>query len=351
MRRRRRPRRLASRNAIACNPSRQGRGEQTKPEKRHEPDRRSDRRPPPPPAKALLLARRRFRRDRARHRRRDRAWSPAATASPAWSRRRSPGSPSPASSPRTATRSSSSTRSARPTAVKGVIVAIDSTGGATTGGEALYEALLRARPPRSRRSPRWARSAPRPPTWRRSPPTTSSPAARSITGSIGVIFQYPRGQPAPRQARRRDRGGEERAAQGRAVAVQAGDRRRRKAVIAGIVRDTYDWFVDIVAERREPRARRRADARRRPHLHRPSGARRQADRRDRRRGGGDRLARHEGRRRASCRSGTGSRADRSGGFFSADACAPLDRPRSSASRRISPAAACSTGILPGAAQT
>ena len=45
-----------------------------------------------------------------------------------------------------------------------------------------------------------------------------------------------------------------------------------KAVIAGIVDDTYDWFVDIVAKRRNLARARRAGARRRPHLHRPPGA-------------------------------------------------------------------------------
>ena len=53
-------------------------------------------------------------------------------------------------------------RLARTDGVKGVIVAINSTGGATAGGESLYEACASS-PPRSRRRRRSARSArPRP---------------------------------------------------------------------------------------------------------------------------------------------------------------------------------------------
>ena len=133
-------------------------------------------------------------------------------------------------------------------AVKGVIVAIDSTGGATAGGEALYEALLRL----SEKKPTVATMG-----------TVGASAAymaaiatdhvvarrTTITGSIGVLFQYPeisqlldkvgvdvetvkssplKAEPSPFQP----------------ASPEA------LAVIGSVVRDTYDWFVDIVAERR-----------------------------------------------------------------------------------------------------
>lgn len=139
-------------------------------------------------------------------------------------------------------------RIGRTDAVKGVIVAIDSTGGATAGGEALYEALLRL----SKKKPTVATMG-----------TVGASAAymaaiatdhvvarrTTITGSIGVLFQYPevsglldkvgvqmeevkssplKAEPSPFKP-----------------ATPEGI-----AVITSVVRDTYDWFVDIVAERR-----------------------------------------------------------------------------------------------------
>ena len=139
-------------------------------------------------------------------------------------------------------------RIGRSDAVKGVIVAIDSTGGATAGGEALYEALLRL----SKKKPTVATMG-----------TVGASAAymaaiatdhvvarrTTITGSIGVLFQYPeisqlldkvgvdietvkssplKAEPSPFQP----------------ASPEA------LAVIGSVVRDTYDWFVDIVAERR-----------------------------------------------------------------------------------------------------
>jgi protease-4 len=132
--------------------------------------------------------------------------------------------------------------------VKGVIVAIDSTGGATAGGEALYEALLRlsARKPTVATMGTVGASA----AYMAAIATNHVIARRTtITGSIGVIFQYPevsqlldkvgvdieevkssplKAEPSPFKP-----------------ATPEG-----LAVIGSIVRDTYDWFVDIVAERR-----------------------------------------------------------------------------------------------------
>ena len=130
----------------------------------------------------------------------------------------------------------------------------------------------------------------------------------SLTGSIGVIFQYPGSQRASRQARRQGRGHQERAAQGRAVDPFKPTTPEARAVIDGIVQR----HLRLVRRHRRRAAQaaveRGAHACRRPHLHRPPGARRQAHRRDRRRGDGDRVARHQGRRRQAAGPGLGAGA-------------------------------------------
>ena len=147
-------------------------------------------------------------------------------------------------------------------AVKAVIVSIDSPGGSTAGGEALYESLRRLakEKPTVATVGTVAASA----AYMAAIATDHIVARRtSITGSIGVLFQYPevselmktlgvgieeikssplKAEPSPFKP-----------------ASPAA-----KAVIAGVVRDTYDWFVDIVAERRgldRPVALRLADGR------------------------------------------------------------------------------------------
>jgi protease-4 len=140
-------------------------------------------------------------------------------------------------------------RIAKADAVSGVIVAIDSTGGATTGGEALYEALRKlaeAKPTVATVGTVGASAA-----YMAAIATDHIIARRtSITGSIGVIFQYPevselldklginvediksaplKAEPNPFEPTTEE----------------------ARAMIAGIVRDSYNWFVDIVAERRE----------------------------------------------------------------------------------------------------
>jgi protease IV len=140
-------------------------------------------------------------------------------------------------------------RIAKADAVSGVIVAIDSTGGATTGGEALYEALRKlteAKPTVATVGTVGASAA-----YMAAIATDHIIARRtSITGSIGVIFQYPevselldklginvediksaplKAEPSPFEPTSEE----------------------ARAMIAGIVRDSFNWFVDIVAERRE----------------------------------------------------------------------------------------------------
>jgi protease-4 len=139
-------------------------------------------------------------------------------------------------------------RLARNDGVKGVIVAIDSTGGATAGGESLYEGLRRlaAKKPTVATVGTFGASA----AYMAAIATDHIVARRtSITGSIGVIFQFPevselmktlgikveeiksaplKAEPSPFRP--------------------ASDEAR--AVIQAMIKDSYDWFVDIVAERR-----------------------------------------------------------------------------------------------------
>jgi protease-4 len=138
---------------------------------------------------------------------------------------------------------------AKSDAVKAVIVSIDSTGGSTAGGEALYEGLRRlaAKKPTVATIGTFGASA----AYMAAIATDHIVARRtSITGSIGVLFQYPevsellkslgvnieeikssplKAEPSPFKPASEE----------------------AKAVVAGVVRDTYDWFVDIVAERRQ----------------------------------------------------------------------------------------------------
>lgn len=153
-------------------------------------------------------------------------------------------------------------RVAKASSVSGVIVAIDSTGGSTTGGEALYEAirkLAEEKPTVATMSTVGASAA-----YMAAIATDHIIARRTtITGSIGVIFQY------PEVSELLDKVGVE------VEEIKSGPLKAEpspfrptteegRAVIAGIVRDSFNWFVDIVAERRElPRsdAMRLADGR------------------------------------------------------------------------------------------
>ncbi len=137
---------------------------------------------------------------------------------------------------------------AKTSAVKGVIVAIDSTGGATTGGEELYEALRKladAKPTVATVGTVGASAA-----YMAAIATDHIVARRtSITGSIGVIFEMPevsglldkigvnveeiksgplKAEPSPFKPASDD----------------------AKRVIEGLISDSFNWFVDIVAERR-----------------------------------------------------------------------------------------------------
>ncbi len=138
---------------------------------------------------------------------------------------------------------------AKDPAVKGVIVAIDSTGGSTTGGEALYENLrkLGAAKPTVAAIGTFGASA----AYMAAIATDHIVARRtSLTGSIGVLFEYPDVSDLLTR-----------------IGVKVEDIKsaplkaepdpfhptsdEARAVVQGLVTDTFNWFVDIVAERRK----------------------------------------------------------------------------------------------------
>jgi protease-4 len=133
-------------------------------------------------------------------------------------------------------------------AVKGVIISINSGGGSTVGGEALYHAVrkLAEKKPTVAQMGTVAASA----AYMTAIATDHIVARRTtITASIGVIFQYPelsqlldkigvkmeeiksaplKAEPSPFHPASEE----------------------ARAVAAGVIADSYQWFVDIVAERR-----------------------------------------------------------------------------------------------------
>ncbi|MEP4034585.1 signal peptide peptidase SppA [Roseibium polysiphoniae] len=134
-------------------------------------------------------------------------------------------------------------------AVKGVIVSINSPGGSTTGGEALYEALREL----ADKKPVVAEIR-----------TVGASAGymialasdhivaryNSITGSIGVLFQY------GNIAKLMDMVGVEMDAVKSSPLKAEPDfysetSPEAKEVLNALVMDSYDWFVDLVAERRD----------------------------------------------------------------------------------------------------
>ena len=139
-------------------------------------------------------------------------------------------------------------RLAKTNAVKGVIVAINSTGGASEGGEALYESLRKL----AEKKPTVATIA-----------TVGASAAymtaiatdhiiarrTSITGSIGVLFQYPEVSTMLNNlgVKVEDIKSAPLKAQPNPFEPSSPEAR---AVIQGVVNDSFNWFVDIVAERR-----------------------------------------------------------------------------------------------------
>ncbi len=137
---------------------------------------------------------------------------------------------------------------ARTDAVKGVIVSIDSTGGSTTGGEALYEGLRRlsAKKPTVAAISTVGASA----AYMTAIATDHIVARRtSLTGSIGVLFMYPQVSDLLNKlgVKVEDIKSAPLKAQPNPFEPTTDQARQ---VIQGVVDDTFNWFVDIVAERR-----------------------------------------------------------------------------------------------------
>jgi protease-4 len=134
-------------------------------------------------------------------------------------------------------------------AVKGVIVAIDSTGGSTTGGEELYESLrkLAAKKPTVATIGTVGASA----AYMAALAADHIVSRRtSLTGAIGVLFEY------PEVSQTLDKLGVKVEVQKSAPLKAEPDMfhpttDEAKAMLQAVISDTYNWFVDIVAERRK----------------------------------------------------------------------------------------------------
>jgi protease IV len=147
-------------------------------------------------------------------------------------------------------------------AVRAVIVSIDSGGGATVGGESLYDALrqLSARQPTVASIKTLGASA----AYMTAIATDQVFAYRtSITGSIGVLFQSPEVSGA--MAKLGIKLTEVKSSPLKAAPSPFEPPSPESlAVIKGLIDDSYNWFVDLVAERRRldrPTALRLADGR------------------------------------------------------------------------------------------
>jgi protease IV len=147
-------------------------------------------------------------------------------------------------------------------AVKAVLVSIDSGGGATVGGEALFDAIrkLSAKKPTVASIKTLGASA----AYMTAIATDHVVAYQtSITGSIGVLFQSPEISEA--MAKLGIKLTEIKSSPLKAAPSPfAPASPEAVAVIESLIRDSYDWFVDIVADRRKldrPTALRLADGR------------------------------------------------------------------------------------------
>lgn len=137
---------------------------------------------------------------------------------------------------------------AKDDSVKGVILAVNSGGGTTVGGEALYLAVRRL----AQRKPTVAELG----TVAASAAYMTAIAAEhivarraSITGSIGVIFEYP--EVSELMAKLGVKMEELKSAPLKAEPSPFHPASEEsKAVMATLIADSYRWFVDIVAERR-----------------------------------------------------------------------------------------------------
>jgi len=139
-------------------------------------------------------------------------------------------------------------RLAKEQSVKGVIVSINSAGGSTVGGEALYQALrkLAEEKPTVAQMGTIAASA----AYMAAIATDHIVARRAtLTGSIGVLLQY------PEISQLLDKIGVE-VEEIKSAPLKAEPSpfhpatEEAKAVMSGVIADSFQWFVDMVAERR-----------------------------------------------------------------------------------------------------
>jgi protease IV len=140
------------------------------------------------------------------------------------------------------------TKLAKTPEVSAVLIDINSTGGATAGGEALYEGLrkLAAAKPTVATIGTFGASA----AYMAAIATDHVVARRtSLTGSIGVLFEFPEVSELMKTI-----GVSVNEIKSAPLKAEPSPFRppsdEAKAVIESIVHDSYDWFVDIVAERR-----------------------------------------------------------------------------------------------------
>ncbi|SHF63419.1 protease-4 [Kaistia soli DSM 19436] len=153
-------------------------------------------------------------------------------------------------------------RLAKSDAVRAVIVSIDSGGGATVGGESLYDALrqLSAKKPTVASIKTLGASA----AYMTAIATDQIFAYRtSITGSIGVLFQSPEVSEA--MAKLGIKLTEVKSSPLKAAPSPfTPPSPESLEVVKSLIDDSYNWFVDIVAERRRldrPTALKLADGR------------------------------------------------------------------------------------------
>ncbi len=137
---------------------------------------------------------------------------------------------------------------ARNDAVKGVIVAIDSTGGSTAGGEALYEGIrkLAEKKPTVATIATFGASA----AYMTAIATDHIIARRtSLTGSIGVLFMYPKVSDLLKNLGVGVEDIKSAPLKAQPNPFEPTTEEARK-VMQGVVDDSFNWFVDIVAKRR-----------------------------------------------------------------------------------------------------
>jgi protease-4 len=145
-------------------------------------------------------------------------------------------------------------------AVKAILLHIDSGGGAASGGEALYNAVRRAaakKPVVAVIDGLGASAA------YMTAIAADHVVAResAITGSIGVIFQYGHIEELLQKIGARYEEVKSAPLKGEPSIFKAPDP-AAAAMLKSVVDDTYDWFIGLVADRRnlpEPEARRLAD--------------------------------------------------------------------------------------------